>query len=160
MVIAGVCWDLNALTACLQLRNGNMSELIMMACSDSSPVAGFVSAALCSVLVGSVHYASFCWSKRLALQAMNGGSSSSSSDNSHSANMMAASIGALATALVESPVELFRHRAQAGTVSGDFMQEMVTTVRKQVGWVPIYHQLALLACPGDAGIGFHSATAG
>lgn len=93
--------------------------------------AGFVSAALCSVLVGSVHYASFCWSKRLALQAMDSSSSSSSSENSQSANMLAASIGALATALVESPVELFRHQAQAGTVGGNFMQEMAKTVRTQ-----------------------------
>lgn len=103
--------------------------------------AGFVSAALCSVLVGSVHYASFCWSKRVALQAMypTGSSDSSSSsghssscDNTHQANMLAASIGALATALVESPVELFRHQAQAGTVNGNFVQEMVTSVRKNV----------------------------
>lgn len=84
------------------------------------------------MLVGSVHYASFCWSKRLALQAMDSSSSSSSSENSQSANMLAASIGALATALVESPVELFRHQAQAGTVGGNFMQEMAKTVRTQV----------------------------
>lgn len=79
-----------------------------------------------------MHYASFCWSKRVALKAMdnNGGSSS---DNSHNANMLAATIGAIATALVESPVELFRHRAQAGGLSGSFIQEMVTTVQKQVG---------------------------
>ena len=98
-----------------------------------------MSAALCSVLVGSVHYASFCWSKRLALQAMDPGGSSSSSSSAHgdssssqSANMMAASIGAIATALVESPVELFRHQAQAGTVGGNFVQEMATSVRKNV----------------------------
>lgn len=97
--------------------------------------AGVMSAALCSVLVGSVHYASFCCSKRLALQGLDAASSSSSSshggsDSSHSANMLAASIGALATALVESPVELFRHQAQAGTVGGNFVQEMATSVRK------------------------------
>lgn len=103
-------------------------------CRGVFTAAGFVSAALCSVLVGSVHYASFCWSKRLALQAMDPSSSgsSSSSDSSHSANMLAASIGALATALVESPVEMFRHQAQAGTVGGNFVQEMVTSVRKNV----------------------------
>lgn len=85
--------------------------------------------------MGSVHYASFCCSKCLALQAMD--SSSSSSENSQSANMLAASIGALATALVESPVELFRHQAQAGTVGGNFVQEMVKTVRTQVcQWLP------------------------
>lgn len=83
-------------------------------------------------------YSSFCVSKRLALQALdpsNGGSSSSnggSSDSSHQANLLAASIGAIATALVESPVELFRHQAQAGAVNGNFVQAMVDTVRKQV----------------------------
>lgn len=57
---------------------------------------------------------------------------SSSDDNSHSANMMAASIGALATALVESPVELFRHQAQAGVGGSNFLQQMATTVQQQV----------------------------
>lgn len=103
--------------------------------------AGFMSAALCSVLVGSVHYASFCCSKRLALQGLDAASSSSSShsgsDSSHSANMLAASIGALATALVESPVEMFRHQAQAGTVGGNFVQEMATSVRKNVSGRPL-----------------------
>jgi hypothetical protein len=88
--------------------------------------AGFLSAALSSILVGSVHYASFCISKRMALQAS--GSNGSSSD----ANLMAATVGALATALVESPVELFRHQAQAGTVNGNFLSEMVSSVQKHV----------------------------
>lgn len=67
----------------------------------------------------------------MALQATgNGGSNGGSS--SHSENLMAAAVGALATALVESPVELFRHKAQAGVGSGNFLQEMVTTVQKQV----------------------------
>jgi ribosomal protein L29 len=75
-------------------------------------------------------------SKRLALQALDGtnGSSSSGSDSSssHQANMMAASIGAIATALVESPCELFRHRTQAGMSGSNFLQDMASTVRKQV----------------------------
>lgn len=104
--------------------------------------AGFMSAAVCSVLVGSVHYASFCISKRMALQATaasEGGSttaasSDGSSNNGHTANLMAATVGALATALVESPVELFRHQAQAGSVGSNFLQEMVTSVRKNVSW--------------------------
>eukprot|EP00878_Enallax_costatus_P032553 GHUV01035784.1.p1 GENE.GHUV01035784.1~~GHUV01035784.1.p1 ORF type:complete len:334 (+),score=111.85 GHUV01035784.1:363-1364(+) len=94
--------------------------------------AGFLSAALCSVLVGSVHYASFCISKRMALQAAGNGNGSSNSDSSsHNENLMAAAVGALATALVESPVELFRHQAQAGVGGGNFLQEMVTTVQKK-----------------------------
>ncbi|WIA22871.1 hypothetical protein OEZ86_009816 [Tetradesmus obliquus] len=86
--------------------------------------AGFLSAALSSILVGSVHYASFCISKRMALQAA--GSNGSSSD----ANLLAATVGALATALVESPVEMFRHQAQAGVGNGNFLSEMVTSMQK------------------------------
>lgn len=66
---------------------------------------------------------------------------SSSSDSSQSANMLAASIGALATALVESPVELFRHQAQAGNVGGNFVQEMATSVRKNVSWLTLHRRM-------------------
>ncbi|GAX73771.1 hypothetical protein CEUSTIGMA_g1222.t1 [Chlamydomonas eustigma] len=45
------------------------------------------------------------------------------------ANLIAAALGALATALVESPVELFRHQAQAGLISGNLIKEMATSVR-------------------------------
>jgi hypothetical protein len=70
--------------------------------------------------------------------------------------MLAASIGALATALVESPVELFRHQAQAGTVNGNFVQEMVTSVRKNVssfggfvcGWVGVISRPCKWRDPG------------
>lgn len=108
------------------------------------------------MLVGAVHYASFCMSKRAALQAANSSSMSSSSSSSkttngsaaaadgltHSghdessavggplANLFAAVVGALSTALVESPVELFRHQAQVGMVGNNFLGEMVTAVRK------------------------------
>jgi hypothetical protein len=67
----------------------------------------------------------------MALQAMDS-SSSSSSSSSQQANMLAAGVGAIATALVESPVELFRHQAQAGVGGGNFVHEMANTVRKQV----------------------------
>eukprot|EP00879_Flechtneria_rotunda_P032671 GHRR01035926.1.p1 GENE.GHRR01035926.1~~GHRR01035926.1.p1 ORF type:complete len:125 (+),score=38.69 GHRR01035926.1:535-909(+) len=108
--------------------------------------AGFLSAALCSILVGSVHYCSFCVSKRLALQATNGDRSSNhdSAEPNHNANLMAAAAGALATALVESPVELFRHQAQAGVVGNNFLGEMVTSVRKQVRPVEQYRGVLLL----------------
>ncbi|GLC69728.1 hypothetical protein PLESTF_000873400 [Pleodorina starrii] len=47
------------------------------------------------------------------------------------ATFAAAAVAAVATALVESPVELFRHNAQAGLVQPNFMREMVATVRKE-----------------------------
>mmetsp|Transcript_26483 Transcript_26483/g.67332 ORF Transcript_26483/g.67332 Transcript_26483/m.67332 type:complete len:462 (-) Transcript_26483:520-1905(-) len=49
--------------------------------------------------------------------------------NKTSANMFAAIVGALATALIESPVELFRHQAQAGLISGNLVAEMGRAVR-------------------------------
>lgn len=105
--------------------------------------SGFGSAALCSMVVGSIHYVSFCMSKRLALStaaALSGSDPKASELGSSSnpgaavaatANLFAAVMGALATALVESPVELFRHQAQAGLVSGNFMKEMMVTLRTQ-----------------------------
>ncbi|KAG2442226.1 hypothetical protein HYH02_009710 [Chlamydomonas schloesseri] len=47
------------------------------------------------------------------------------------ATFAAAAFAAVATALVESPVELFRHNAQAGLVQSNFMAEMVATVRRE-----------------------------
>ena len=119
--------------------------------------SGFGSAAALSVVVGALHYASFCASKRMALAEADGGPaaaaaaaaaadkgkaaggrkrrrgrqegeaaaaaaaapSSAHDGGGHGggnagANLTAASVGALVTALVESPAELFRHRAQAG----------------------------------------------
>lgn len=46
-------------------------------------------------------------------------------------NVLASIFTAIATALVESPVELFRHNQQAGTVQGNFMREMLLTVRQK-----------------------------
>lgn len=43
-----------------------------------------------------------------------------------SANLIAAAAGAFATALVESPVELFRHQAQAGLISGNLVSGIAT----------------------------------
>lgn len=47
------------------------------------------------------------------------------------ATFAAAFFAAVATALVESPVELFRHNAQAGLVQPNFLREMVSTVRRE-----------------------------
>lgn len=118
--------------------------------------AGVAGAAICSIAVGAVHYASYESSRRWLLQSMGSGSSSSGqkstqqqagsnpekapSSGNHSimdgpaatsghagllndadatggsdkltANVMAAVFAALVTALVESPVELFRHNQQ------------------------------------------------
>ncbi|KAG2424442.1 hypothetical protein HXX76_014495 [Chlamydomonas incerta] len=48
-----------------------------------------------------------------------------------SANMVGATVGALMTALVEGPLELFRHQAQAGIISGNLFREMSNVVKKQ-----------------------------
>lgn len=50
-----------------------------------------------------------------------------------SANMVGATVGAIMTALVEGPLELFRHQAQAGLISGNLFREMNNVVKKQVG---------------------------
>ncbi|KXZ54726.1 hypothetical protein GPECTOR_4g794 [Gonium pectorale] len=47
------------------------------------------------------------------------------------ATFAAAALAAVATAIVESPVELFRHNAQAGLVQSNFMREMASTVRRE-----------------------------
>jgi len=98
---------------------------------------GIGAAALCSVIVGSVHYASFCMSKRAAIAATEGssssngskagaasGSSETSSSNQSAATAFAAVVGAVATALVESPCDLYRHLAQAGMIQGNFLSEV------------------------------------
>ncbi|GLC60541.1 hypothetical protein PLESTB_001624900 [Pleodorina starrii] len=48
-----------------------------------------------------------------------------------SANMVGATVGAIMTALVEGPLELFRHQAQAGLISGNLFREMRNVVRTQ-----------------------------
>ncbi|GIL80177.1 hypothetical protein Vretifemale_9357 [Volvox reticuliferus] len=48
-----------------------------------------------------------------------------------SANMAGATVGAVMTALVEGPLELFRHQAQAGLISGNLFREMKNVVRTQ-----------------------------
>jgi hypothetical protein len=39
-------------------------------------------------------------------------------------------MGAFCTAIIESPVELFRHQAQAGIISGNLLQEMSASIRR------------------------------
>lgn len=54
-------------------------------------------------------------------------------------NCVAAVITAAITALVESPLELFRHNSQAGQIQGNFLREMW---RVSQGWVrACNHQL-------------------
>lgn len=48
------------------------------------------------------------------------------------ANMVGATVGAICTALIEGPLELFRHQAQAGLISGNLFKEMVNCVKTQV----------------------------
>lgn len=78
-----------------------------------------------------------------------------------SANMVGATVGAVMTALVEGPLELFRHQAQAGLISGNLFKEMGNVVRTQVGprkgvWVRecvlvggrVLMQVRSCGCPG------------
>lgn len=47
-------------------------------------------------------------------------------------------VGAIATALVEGPLELFRHQAQAGLISGNLFREMRNVIRTQVRCLAIH----------------------
>jgi len=84
------------------------------------------------MLVGAVHYASFCISKRAAMEGNGKGhaEASAASHDTTGANLFAATVGALSTALVESPVELFRHQAQAGLVQGSFVTNIAGMVQR------------------------------
>lgn len=83
--------------------------------------SGMGAAAFCSIIVGAVHYASFCMSKRAAMAAAdvangNGGGAVKVEEGGQAkgaATAFAAVVGAMATALVESPCDLYRHMAQA-----------------------------------------------
>ena len=87
--------------------------------------AGVAGAALCSILVGAVHFASYETAHRALLER-----SSATPQDRQTANIAAAVLAASVTAVVESPVELFRHNQQAGLIKGDFLREMVTVVRR------------------------------
>jgi solute carrier family 25 S-adenosylmethionine transporter 26 len=50
--------------------------------------------------------------------------------NKRVANILAATFAAFVTAVIEAPVELFRHNQQAGLVSRHFFHEMVSAVRR------------------------------
>jgi hypothetical protein len=76
--------------------------------------SGIGAAAICSVIVGAVHYASFCMSKRAAMAATNGGGGGGGEPSTGLATAIAAVVGAVSTALVESPCDLYRHMAQVG----------------------------------------------
>lgn len=80
--------------------------------------SGIGAAAICSILVGAVHYASFCMSKRAAMAAAaessgkSAGAGSGGDSGQGAATAIAAVVGAVSTALVESPCDLYRHMAQ------------------------------------------------
>ena len=93
--------------------------------------SGIRSSALLSILVGSIHWLSFSAAKRLV--TVEGGSL----QDEVRANFIAAGIGAISTAIVESPVEEFRHRAQAGLISGSLSKEMLNSV-KRFGVLSLY----------------------
>ncbi|GBF88166.1 mitochondrial carrier protein [Raphidocelis subcapitata] len=76
------------------------------------------------------------------------------SGNAMTTNLAAAAMAAVATALVEAPLELFRHNAQAGTCAagGNFMREMWRVVTEARSPLPLYRGLtaySLEAIPYD-----------
>lgn len=101
--------------------------------------AGVGAAALCSVVVGAVHYASFCVSKRAAVAAAaaegGGKGGDANAGQQGAATAIAAVVGAVSTAAVEAPCDRFRHLAQAGLLNGgggsggNFLSAMVAAVR-------------------------------
>ncbi|KAI8469632.1 MAG: mitochondrial carrier domain-containing protein [Monoraphidium minutum] len=99
--------------------------------------SGIGAAAICSIIVGAVHYASFCMSKRAAMAAVadkggggGGHGGAHGGGGSGGATAVAAVVGAVSTALVESPCDLYRHMAQAGMIQGNFLAEMASAVKK------------------------------
>lgn len=52
------------------------------------------------------------------------------SDGSLAVNILSAVITAAITALVEAPLETFRHNSQAGTICGNFVLEMIRVARR------------------------------
>ena len=99
--------------------------------------AGVAGAAMCSVVIGAVHFATYETAHRLILeravkqQQAGGGEAAVSPRDKQIANSAAAVLSAFITAVVESPVEPFRHNQQAGIIKGDFMREMVTSVQRE-----------------------------
>eukprot|EP00198_Chlamydomonas_reinhardtii_P001375 XP_001690711.1 predicted protein [Chlamydomonas reinhardtii] len=93
--------------------------------------AGLGSAAAFSVVVGAIHWLTFCTAKRAALDVMEEAPEGADVGMLASANMVGATVGAIMTALVEGPLELFRHQAQAGLISGNLFREMNNVVKKQ-----------------------------
>lgn len=85
--------------------------------------------------MGAVHWLSFSAAKRLVKSSTLEGKDRVGDEVR--ANFVVAGIGALCTATVESPVEEFRHRAQAGLISGNLGKEMMTSVRS-LGLLSLY----------------------
>lgn len=102
--------------------------------------SGLGSSAVLSILVGAVHWLSFSAAKRWA----SGISSNHELGDEVKANFIGAGAGALCTALVESPIEEFRHRAQAGVISGSLGKEMARSI-SQFGFLSLYAGTVYLA---------------
>ncbi|KAI8462430.1 MAG: mitochondrial carrier domain-containing protein [Monoraphidium minutum] len=83
-----------------------------------------------------------------------GGHAHSHGGGSAAVNLAAAVLAAVATAMVEAPLELFRHNAQAGTgaMGGDFLGAMWRVARDARSPLPLYRGLtaySLEAIPYD-----------
>lgn len=103
---------------------------------------GIGSSAILSIAVGAVHWLSFSFARRMVLPSEElkphtlESTHTASTTEPHSldkqfiANLSAAGIGALCTALIESPVEEYRHKSQAGVIKGSLGGEMIGSIRK------------------------------
>lgn len=135
----------SALTVLRELLVGGVNYALMQ-----KLYAGVVGAALCSIAVGAVHYASYESSKRGLLNIsthysywhgqlctpttedveVRNVAKDVTAQGKTFANVTAAALAAIITAVVEAPVELFRHNAQAGLVKANFLKEMVKVTRR------------------------------
>ncbi|GIL53451.1 hypothetical protein Vafri_9052 [Volvox africanus] len=112
---------------------GSRKAFLRLASSPGNPASARIASS------HSLHDLDLARSATFPESANTGGSAaatvSTGADDSRLVRMVAtfaaAAVAAVATALVESPVELFRHNAQAGLVAPNFMREMVSTVRKE-----------------------------
>jgi solute carrier family 25 S-adenosylmethionine transporter 26 len=123
----------NSASVVMQMFKASKGSLTVFV---KSLYAGCIGGVLCSIPIGAVHFASFETSKRLLINAMctedKPASDKVASDLKNRrlmANLLAACFAAVATAVIESPIELFRHNQQASSGQASFMSEMSSVFR-------------------------------
>jgi solute carrier family 25 S-adenosylmethionine transporter 26 len=130
----------NSASVVMQMFKASKGSLTLFV---KSLYAGCVGGVLCSIPIGAVHFASFETSKRILINTMctedKPACDKEASDLKNRrlmANLLAACFAAIATAVIESPVELFRHNQQASS-GASFMTEM-NSVFKASGFSGLY----------------------